>query len=543
MSSFTIVTACDERYWRTAEAFFASAARRRLHRGHRFVCYDLGLDPMHRRALERRFPWCQWRTFDFTAHPPHFRLSARTYAWKPWVIGDVVRRDGGLVLWLDSATLFHTQDLSPLARHVDSRGIYTLRGKKTLREGCALVTLERAGCPKELWHERIRVSGVVGLNAEHSSAQKVLARWQELATDPACNLPPGPAHSADQSLLSMALYMSDLALHDEDIDISSGRPVRWMSSRNKLAPSLPRIAVPFAHAYYRSYKTIDQALWRAKELWATRAMGLSRWPKEHFTVHLEARGARREVRSPRGSYYADPFLLGDWLFLEEFRYALCRGRIVARRIGDDLSLGPVMPALELSVHCSFPFVFREGATVCMVPETSHRRTVDLFVCEALPSRWRLARRLLADIDAADSILLQDGGRAWLLTSVLADGKSQRHLEIYHAESVFSDEWKPHPVNRRRLYADAAFGYGRSAGRPRLVGGKWHRPIHTSRRFYGESIGLARIETLTEDDYVERLVSDPVSEGVPANAHHADASDALRVWDVRDRVSYRKRSLQ
>ena len=103
--------------------------------------------------------------------------------------------------------------------------------------------------------------------------------------------------------------------------------------------------------------------------------GLHRWPKEHFSVFVcSPQSARvRQMRAPPLRYYADPFV---WthdgvsaLFVEEFDYLRNRGRLRCMTIDRELRAGPAHALVERAGHASFPFVFRHGATLYMVPET------------------------------------------------------------------------------------------------------------------------------------------------------------------------------
>jgi hypothetical protein len=539
--TLTIVTACDERYARCADQFLRSARRHGLHQGpHRFVGYDIGMTAETRVGLQQRYPWCEWRDFDFAPHPPHVRLAHHNYAWKPLVLEAAVALGAPLLLWLDSATLLHTGDLSHVVKRLHRELTYTLRGQKTLMEGCDRRVLDRMQLPKEQWLQPIHVSGVVGINTARAEGKALLQGWADAARDPLCNFPPGPRHSADQSLLSIVLYgavhRDALVLNDEEIDISSRQPVRWLSSRNKVKPFMPRSADVLSRAYWSAYKYFDRLGHHARHLYRTRVMGWNRSRHEHYAIALRRKdtGEQRAVPPPEHGYDADPFVWthddgARWLFAERFEYHTCRGHIVVMPVDEQMNVGSAQVALRLPTHCSFPFLLRHQDTTYLVPETSAQRTVDLYEATDFPRAWHLKRRLLCDIDAADSAVFHHNGRWWLLTSVRASDKEQRALAIFHADDLTSSEWTPHPVNAEQRYADRLHGYGRNAGSVRVINGQLVRYMQSSTRYYGESVQAMRINTLTTTGFSEELLLQW------PHAHHVSEDDGLVAWDTRDRV--------
>jgi hypothetical protein len=281
--------------------------------------------------------------------------------------------------------------------------------------------------------------------------------------------------------------------------------------------------------------------------------GMSRCAKERYRVQLldERSGETRAVASPYTSYYADPFLLAArgerWLFFEEFHCPSNRGHISAMRIGEGLALGEPIRALDPGCHTSYPFVFEHEGAVYMVPETSQARCVDLYACEGLPDRWSLARRLLDGVDCADSVLLEHGGVWYLVTSQAIEHTNQRRgLAIYWSETLLSNEWKPHPINRERLYADRPHGYGRNAGAIQRAGDELLRPMQASTNYYGEAARVMRIDELTPERYGETPY-----EGEHAFAriaalrstHHVSAAGGLIAWDTRTHTGYFRRQVR
>lgn len=546
----TIVTAADALYGRSLYQFLLSAERGRHFRRNRFVVYDLGMTPAQRAGLGRRFPTCEFRDFDFASFPPHVALAARSYAWKPILISEIAHERGGRILWLDSATILKTKNFLPVWSAIRRDGVLVLKGQSSLRAHCDPLVLAALGVPAEFQRRPELVAGVVGLDMDRECVRDVVKAWRDHALNPAHiapRRPPLPSHKPEQALLTILLYACEakggITLPDAEIDISSARPVRWMSSRNKVSSRAPVWTDPLIRLYYWTYKTADRWLWKLRHFEETRIHGLDRFGKEHFSVLLIGAGGEAiPVRAPRWCYYADPFLVprqdGLWLLAEKFDYRTCRGELCAMKLDAELRAGPPVGVLPGRRHMSFPATFELEGRTYLVPETSADRTVEIHACVEFPARWRLVRFALEDVDAADSFIFRHDSLWWLITSLrVASESPQRFLAVYYTDDVLTGAWRPHPVNANRLYQDRGFGYGRNGGPILSWNGTLLRPMQSSSRYYGESLTVMEIATLTTEDFAER----PLAQDHPAgelarrySPHHLSMAEGVAALDIRDR---------
>lgn len=545
-----ILTGANAAFARTLWQFLRSAERRRHVAGYDWIAYDLGMTGAQRRELERRFAWCSFRSFDFAAHPPHLRVERGTYAWKPAIIHEAARDRRGPVMWLDSATILRDGLTEPL-EIIRRNGLVTLSGRTAIGENADHRMFAAIGFPLELWHVRERVGGVFGFDTRHAVARDLVRRWYEVALDEAVIAPPGApqAHNYDQALLSCLLITEAaagrLSLEPSfDVDISLPRPMRWLTTRNKVDPRLPTWADPLARAWYWTYKTVDQALLRWHG-WLDRwPDGLRRVFKENFTVHLvDARtGRRRALDGPRLGYWADPFVhdAGDrrWLFVEEYMASQDRGRLVALEVFSDLSVGPVSVVADAPTHRSFPFLFTIDGVLHMIPESGDELTLDIWRCERLPDRWRRVRRLFWGIAAVDTVVVRRDGRWWLITSVQDPAGGNPSLEIHSTDDLLQGRLQPHPINATHLYRDAANGTGRNAGPVVEHEGRLLRMVQWSSGHYGEGSRVMEIVELDETHYREEPFTGahPLAEIVASHSpHHVSRHGSLTAFDVRDRA--------
>ena len=265
-----IVTAADQRFFRTLCQMLLSIERRSLQGGCDVIVFDLGLREAALRELARRFAWCGVRPFDFDVYPPHVR-DLTTFAWKPVIVGDVVEGRDGLLLWLDSGTLFHAS-LDPLFERIARDGIFSLAGQTALGGCCDARTLARLQPAAPDLVRPYRAGGVLGFDAARADVRTLVREWRDLALDPDVLAPPGldrRTHRFDQAIITALLYRADregrFAVGDEEIDISSWKPVPWISTRNKVAEWMPLALDPLVRAYYAVAKRVDRLAIRARK--------------------------------------------------------------------------------------------------------------------------------------------------------------------------------------------------------------------------------------------------------------------------------------
>jgi hypothetical protein len=263
----TILTAADHRYARSLAQLLLSAERHA--RPYAVVVFDLGLSERDRRRLARRFSSVRFDRFDFGAHPEHVgRLQ--TCAWKPIVIDETIRRQGGSVLWLDAATIIRAPPDAACAA-IARDGLLTLAGQSPVTRWCHPGTLALMGVPEADRRQRCRVGGVLGFDGNNTLVCDLVRQWREAALNPDILSPPGAHrgnHRWDQALLTNLLYAFQrehgLVLRDDEVDISSTRPVRWVATRNYIPPWMPLALDPAVRAFYAAYKSVDRVMLRLR---------------------------------------------------------------------------------------------------------------------------------------------------------------------------------------------------------------------------------------------------------------------------------------
>ena len=101
-----------------------------------------------------------------------------------------------------------------------------------------------------------------------------------------------------------------------------------------------------------------------------------------------------EIENPKGRFLADPFVLehegSDYIFVEDFFFNDNKGRISVIRIDKD-KYEFLDVILEESFHLSFPFVFKEGESIYMIPESHENHDIRLYKCLDFPYNWKLEK--------------------------------------------------------------------------------------------------------------------------------------------------------
>jgi hypothetical protein len=226
------------------------------------VVFDLGMTAGQRDKLRRLLPpRGQLRPFPADL-PGHCAVGAGTYAWKPALIARLLEEEERL-LWLDAATLLQGS-LEPVERHLDACGVWVpYSGQGTVARWTHPGTLAYLRVPPRLLSRRQRCGGICAFDRRHPPAARLVARWRELAMIPECIRPAGADrrnHRHDQAILTILLNQMEeegLPLTGDEVDVSSVRPVGFLSARNKVHPSLPLWLDPVLRLYFRLAHRLD----------------------------------------------------------------------------------------------------------------------------------------------------------------------------------------------------------------------------------------------------------------------------------------------
>ena len=244
-----------------------------------------------------------------------------------------------------------------------------------------------------------------------------------------------------------------------------------------------------------------------------------------------------EIAPDRDEIRADPFMLqhdGDcYLFYEAYANGDAKAHIAVARM-DGNRLERLGVALERDYHLSYPFVFRHGDDLFMMPETNQARRLEMWRCVEFPLKWELHSTALHGLSPADSVLTHYRDRWWLFTNLSDFHAYEDHCSELHVFEVDgpSLSWVvPHKRNPVVLGSTTA----RNAGRMFLHDGRLYRPSQRNEYgIYGYGLNIMLVEQFDRENYRERCVRTIVPDFKPKliGCHHFDATGDRYVLDAR-----------
>jgi hypothetical protein len=216
----------------------------------------------------------------------------------------------------------------------------------------------------------------------------------------------------------------------------------------------------------------------------------------------------RTISPPRDRFWADPHIVYNkpnyYVFIEEYLYRTGKGHISVIKMDQDGNYKQPIPVLQEDFHLSFPLVFDWMGQYYMIPESSERKTIDLYECVRFPDQWKFRITLMKDVHAVDTAVIYVKGTWWLFTAMAEQQAAAPHVELFlfYSKELLTDQWCPHPMNP--IVSDAK--RSRGAGSLLLKDGRILRPSQYCSSTYGYGFDLNEIVTLSETEYAERTVS-------------------------------------
>lgn len=237
--------------------------------------------------------------------------------------------------------------------------------------------------------------------------------------------------------------------------------------------------------------------------------------------------AAAQVNDVPATSVADPFLLwhdGRWfMFFEVVNWKTWKGEIGLATSADGASWRYESIVLTEPFHLSYPYVFRDGDGIFMIPETSQDGSVRLYRARRFPWDWEHVGDLLRGAAFADASILRHEGRWWLF--VETSGGRNDTLRLYHA-AMLEGPWQEHPHSP--VVRDDAEN-ARPAGRIVAADGRLLRFAQNCGPAYGTDVRVREIVRLTPQEYEERPhgpgpVLGPAAESEAANGSMAPGGD-------------------
>ncbi|HUP98325.1 MAG TPA: hypothetical protein VM073_10295 [Usitatibacter sp.] len=239
--------------------------------------------------------------------------------------------------------------------------------------------------------------------------------------------------------------------------------------------------------------------WRNARRWIKKTLKYEQWMM--FRGNTAVYRFERLVAPSHRTWWADPCVVEHEgktvVFFEELPYGK-RGHI---SVMDEAGVRRV---LERPYHLSYPFVFPYAGHLYMIPESKENRTIELYRCESFPDKWQFVMNLMENVDAVDTTVWIRDSKVWLFAGMAPEPavSACEELFLFHADTLLTRDWKPHPLNP--VVSDIR--RARPAGRIFEHNGKWYRPSQDCSGSYGRGLNINRIDALSESDYAETRVA-------------------------------------
>ena len=226
----------------------------------------------------------------------------------------------------------------------------------------------------------------------------------------------------------------------------------------------------------------------------------------------------RWIEPHKGHFWADPFLLEQdgrrWIFLEDYVYARERGCIACAELSTDGNeISPASCLENPEHHYSYPYVFRDGSELFMIPESCDSGSIRLYRCEEFPHKWVFQATLLKGHFVDTSVWYHDG-LWWMMTTRAEPNPRSSCLFLLYSERLVGD-WHFHPANP--ISTDVR--NNRGAGRIFWAVNRFIRPSQSCSPIYGYSFTLNEVTKLSTAEYSERPLKEFRPEAINMRAMH------------------------
>ena len=248
-------------------------------------------------------------------------------------------------------------------------------------------------------------------------------------------------------------------------------------------------------------------------------------------------GKSTELPPARNSIKADPFLFHHngrfYVFYENYAVGDSKAHIAVGRLKEG-AIEPLGAAIRSEGHLSFPFVFRSGGEIFLMPETHQQKRIEIWRCVKFPLEWELHATAMEGFSAADSTLFRHRNKWWLLTNLSDHHAFEDHcseLYAFEVDGPSLSRIEPHMRNPVVIGSNVA----RNAGRVFSRHGRLFRPSqNNSYGIYGYGLNIMEIEELTRQTYRERCIRTILPDFKPGlvGCHHFDASAGRYILDAR-----------
>jgi hypothetical protein len=173
-----------------------------------------------------------------------------------------------------------------------------------------------------------------------------------------------------------------------------------------------------------------------------------------------------------------------------------------------------------------------------VPESAKNKDIRLYECVSFPLQWKLARIIMTDVSAVDSMIFQYSGIWWMLSNINPLGGDEHcsELNAFYTDDPITGEWLPHANNPIIIDPTCA----RNGGLLFDKGAIYRVAQRQGFVQYGEGATIRRIEKLTPDAFEEHVFAniEPKFFRGLYGTHHLHSNGTFTAFDFVEHSTLR-----
>lgn len=218
-----------------------------------------------------------------------------------------------------------------------------------------------------------------------------------------------------------------------------------------------------------------------------------------------------KIIPPKDRFWADPHVIYKndryYIFIEEYIYNEGKAHISIITMDEKGNYSKPEKVMEKDYHLSYPFIFDDQNNLFMIPQAKGKVGISLYKCTEFPKTWKLEKKLIPNIEAADATVFYYQKKYWLFVCLRVSSEAPNNsindeLFLYYSDELVTDKWISHPENP--IISDVR--KARPAGRLLEQNGRLFRPSQDCSKRYGYGIRIHQITTLSETRYREKTVA-------------------------------------
>ena len=206
-----------------------------------------------------------------------------------------------------------------------------------------------------------------------------------------------------------------------------------------------------------------------------------------------------------------------------------RGEIgVARSDDEGVSWKYLGVCLREPWHLSYPYIFKHGNKIYMLPEGSRSGSLRLYEAVNFPLEWSSVS-VIINKPLVDASIVRWHGHWYILASdptLKEDSNANSNLVIYHSEQLLKGQWKQHVQNPVMIHGVSAGA--RQAGRIISFNSTLYRFGQNCEQTYGKDIIAYRIDVLNTTAFSQTRINFSAGRSVVETL--VDSATLKKIWN-------------